>query len=207
MKIIIIISFFLLASATAEAQDTLYLKNPSFEDNLPRPAALPEGWTNRGPVLETPPDIQPGSFNCMRLAQDGDTYVGLVVRDNNTWESIGQRLNGLLRKDSTYSFSLYACRSAEYMSMSRLTEMLTQYTAPAVLQVWGYRAGASEGELLAETQIISHKQWERYNFSLTPKENDYDELVLAAYYKRGPAFAYNGNVLIDNCSPIIQVKN
>lgn len=41
--------------------------------------------------------MQPsGSWNVTRVAQDGETYVGMVVRENNTWEAISQKLKGVL---------------------------------------------------------------------------------------------------------------
>jgi hypothetical protein len=203
--------FFLIASILLTltgpmgAQETISLKNPSFEDN-PQPGQAPRGWDNIGFDLESPPDIQPGLFNCNLEAYDGKSYVGMVVRDNKTWEAIGQPLrDGLLQKDSVYSFSLFLARSPFYRSISRTTMQPTNYDEAAVLRVWGIHRASGKAELLAETEPVNHTTWEQYEFTLKPLKTDYDEIDLEAYFARDAPLPYNGNLLMDHCSPIVKM--
>ena len=165
----------------------------------------PGGWMNMGANDETPSDIQPGFFGVKMEAQDGERYVGMVVRDNNTWEGIGQKLNGWLKRDSTYTFSLYLARSNNYQSVSRATGEEANYKSPTILKIWGVNTRTEEEELLAESSTVSHSIWTRYTFMLQPSIADFDEINLMAYYAPGNE-GKNGNLLIDNCSAIVEVK-
>ncbi len=187
------------------AQQTFTLKNPSFEQDKPNAGQTPTGWLNLGASSETPSDIQPGAFEVEMKAQDGKVYVGLTVRDNNTWEGIGQRLNGWLQKDSTYTLSVWLARSPVLMSTSKATNLPSNYNSPTVLKIWGINSISNQEELLAESEAIGHSKWTLYTFTLKPLVANFDEIDLMAYYARGFE-QKNGNLLIDNCSAIEKVK-
>ncbi len=195
-------AFFL---CSLQAQKTIRLQNPSFEWDDPAAGLAPGGWMNMGAENETPPDIQPGWFGVKMKAEDGENYMGLVVRDNNTWEGIGQKLNGWLRKDSTYTFSLYLARSNSYQSVSRVDGSEVNYKSPTILKIWGVNTRTLEEELLAESSTVSPSIWTRYTFTLKPSMADFDEIDLMAYYAPGME-GKNGNLLIDNCSAIVEEK-
>ncbi len=194
-----------LISLPLTGQDVIALRNPSFEEGQPAWGTVPEGWINMGAAQESPPDIQPGAFGVVMKAQHGKQYLGLVVRDNNTWEGVGQKLDGLLKKDSTYQFSLYLGRSNVYQSMSRATGKEVNYNAPTILKIWGVNAEGQTEELLAESSAVSHSQWTLFSFTLKPTVDDFDEIDLMAYYASGFENK-NGNLLIDNCSVIETLK-
>ncbi len=204
-----IILFFFFASlpfgGTAWGQKQIELKNPSFESS-PTAGLTPPGWVNLGAEHETPPDIQPGFFGVSLEPQDGDTYLGLVVRgSSNTWEGVGQRLNDFLKRDSTYSFSLWLTRSNSYKSPMKSDPEIVNFINPTILKIWGYNTRTKQEELLAESQPVGHSKWIRYEFVLKPTLTDFDELDLMAYF--APGFeGKNGNLLIDNCSPILEIK-
>jgi hypothetical protein len=198
--LILSLSFF----QKAIAQDSLILKNPSFEDDKPAAGIVPNGWLNMGAPGETPPDVQPGMFEVNLKAQDGKRYLGLVVRDNNTWEGVGQRLDGFLKKDSTYTFSVWLAKSNALWSMSRATGREANYNSPTILKIWGVNSETQQEELLAESIPIGHSEWTLYTFTLKPTVADFDEIDLMAYYASGHE-QKNGNLLIDNCSAIVQV--
>lgn len=191
----------MLGLCAANAQTTIRIQNPSFEWDEKAAGTAPGGWIDLGSDNETPPDIQPGWFGVKMEAQEGKNFMGMVVRDNNTWEGIGQKLNGWLRKDSAYTFSLWLARSNVYQSYSRVTGAEVNYTAPTILKIWGVNTRTNEEELLAESTAISHSVWTRYTFRLEPAKSDYDEIDLMAYYAPGSE-GKNGNLLIDNCSAV-----
>ena len=80
-------------SLSAQQTNLICLKNSSFE-GTPKSSTVPDHWHNCGHSQESPPDIQPnGGFNVTQTAYSGQTYIGLVSRNNKTWEAIGQRLS------------------------------------------------------------------------------------------------------------------
>lgn len=191
----------MLGLCAAQAQTTIRVQNPSFEWDVAMAGTAPGGWIDLGSDNETPPDIQPGWFGVKMEAQEGKNFIGMVVRDNNTWEGIGQKLNGWLKEDSSYTFSVWLARSNVYRSVSRMTGLEINYNAPTILKIWGVNTRTNEEELLAESAAISHSMWTRYTFTLQPVKSDYDEIDLMAYYAPGSE-GKNGNLLIDNCSAI-----
>ncbi len=205
-KNVLLSGLLLVHGISVLAQDTIQLRNPSFEAKMPGIVGLvPEGWLNLGAALESPPDIQPGCFGVTLPPQDGMTYLGLVVRENNTVEKVSQQLDGLLKKDSAYSFSMYLTRSPIYRSITRTSKELVNFDAPTVLKIWGYNTATHQKELLIETSAVPLFYWTKYNFILQPKIADFNCLDFMAHYELGFEKT-NGNLLMDNCSAIVKVK-
>ncbi len=184
------------------AQATIQLKNPSFEDT-PRHSHVPSGWKNCGQEFESPPDTQPEpTFGVNTKAFDGKTYLGLVVRDNDTWEQVGQSLSDPLMQGKCYSFSLLMAKSATYNSASRRTGKAATYTTPVVVRIWGGNANCDKQEMLAISEPVDNVEWLEYPFLLSPIKGNYSHLLIEAYYKDRYGDAYNGNVLIDHASDL-----
>lgn len=131
--------------------------------------------------------------------------MGMVVRDNETWEAVGQGLTRPLEINQCYDFSLDLCRSEFYTSMSRKTNERADYLTPVVVRIWGGNSMCQPEELLDQTPIVTHSRWIPFTFKLRPKKGSYTYLMIEAYYRTPVLFPYNGNVLIDNASPIRQV--
>jgi hypothetical protein len=183
---------------------TIKLDNPSFGD-FAGAAHTPQGWFDCGFGGESPPDVQPsGSFGCNKKAFHDSTYLGMVVRDNNTYEAVGQKLKKPLLKDVKYSFSLYACRSDTYMSKSQLDGKDANYITPVIIRIWGGTGYCAKEDLLAESKLITSNDWEKIDFILKPK-NQYQYFMIEAFYKIPTLFPYNGNVLVDNLSNIVPI--
>jgi outer membrane protein OmpA-like peptidoglycan-associated protein len=186
----------------AQKPVTIKLDNPSFED-YPQAQHVPQGWFDCGFASESPPDIQPGTFfQVTKKPQHGITYVGMVVRDNNTWEAIAQRLKTPLTKGVTYTFSIYASRSELYVSQSKTSSKELNYTTPTVLRIWGGSGFCTKDEMLGETDPVVSGIWTKMNFKFTPKSN-YSHFMIEAFYKTPTVFPYNGNIMIDNASDIM----
>ncbi len=193
------------------------LKNPSFEDRPHFGASNNnssiKGWYDCGAVnfpTATPPDIHEGasrdtSFWDNNVATaHGKTYLGLVVRDNESWESVSQRLALPLSSEKCYTFSIYLARSDTYNSATMSTRMVNpnataSFTTPAVLRIWGGNGYCADSQLLAESAPIDHSKWMEYEFKIEPN-NDYTVITLEAFYKTPLLFPYNGHILLDNSS-------
>jgi outer membrane protein OmpA-like peptidoglycan-associated protein len=195
-------SSFLLAQ-TKEA--SIELTNPSFED-IPQAGLPPSGWFDCGRQGESPPDVQPGSFNVSTAPRSGDSYLGMVVRDNDTWEAIGQRLKAPLQKDHCYDFAIDMCRSETYVSQSKKTNEPAHYTSAVKVLIWGGNDHCEKRELLSESSMVTNPRWLTFPFRLNPKKGSYSYLMFEAYYQTPVLFPYNGNVLIDNATIIDAVN-
>ena len=90
--------------------------NPGFEDQ-PSDATVPKGWL---PCEDgTTPDILPGFWGEYGDASQGRTFVGLITRENSTFESIGQRLSSPLTAGECYRFSIDLARGAVYAGFNQ----------------------------------------------------------------------------------------
>lgn len=194
---LIVFTFF---SFFAQAQLTVIeLANPSFED-IPRHSHTPQNWTNCGFTGESPPDIQPDyTFRVSKQAVEGQTYLGMVVRDNDTWESVGQVLSQRLEKGTCYEFSIKLARSLNYLSVSRELDQPANYITPTKLRIWGGYGLCDKKFLLGESYLVRHTEWKMYDFKFEPDAN-YTHIILEAFYQTPTLFPYNGNLLLDNAS-------
>jgi outer membrane protein OmpA-like peptidoglycan-associated protein len=191
-----------LAPLSLVAQQTIKLDNPSFED-FPQPAHTPVGWYDCGFASESAPDVQPNAqFQVSKPPKDGKTYLGLVVRDNNTWEAVGQRLKIPLQKGQCYQFSLQLSKSELYVSKSKMTNKDVNYVTPAIVRIWGGNTYCGKDENLADSEPIENGTWKTYTFRLKPKAN-YSYIMIEAFYKMPTLFPYNGNVLVDHASDLV----
>ena len=169
----------LLASIITSAQsDTIRLKNPSFEDTPKRGGEAMDGisgWFDCGKInfpMESPPDIHPnGYWNNNLPASDRKTYLGMVVRDNGTYESVSVRIDSMLEAGKCYKFSIHLARAEKYGSRSRMSNEEANYVTPAVLRIWGGSGFCNERELLAESNPVTNSSWQINTFEIRPKSN------------------------------------
>lgn len=189
----------------AQERVIIQLKNPSFED-VPSHSHTPKGWVDCGFAGESEPDVQPcGEFGVTKLPLDGKAYLGMVTRDNNTWERVSQTLSSPLKHGNCYGFSIYLAKSPQYMSRSRLTEEMVNYVHNVKLRIYGGFSPCQQEQLLAESPLINNFDWIQYNFRFHP-ENDYPYLMLEAFYETPKLFPYNGNLLLDHASAITPIN-
>lgn len=189
------------------AQKTITLKNPSFED-MPSASAAPRGWIACGMKDESACDVQPGSYGCKLPPAHGNTYVGMVTRDNYTWEGISQKLSAPLDSSVCYTFTIQLATSSEYNSYARLTREPANYNEPVIFRLWGGYGDCDYQVLLAESSIIAHHEWKRYGFTMRHLQSKpLTHLMFEAYYPSGrrcnPSL---GNLLMDELSDITLTK-
>lgn len=198
-----------LAGLGLFAQDdgTIFLRNASFED-MPRNSSPPRGWENCGFPGESPPDVHPDpefEFRVSKPAQHLNTYLGMVTRENETYESVGQVLGSPFVAGQCYSFSIQLARSEVYLSRSRKTNQPSNYVTPIKLRVFGSYSMCGRKQLLGESALVGNYEWQEYRFKLSPDEN-YTHIVLEAYYDQPIFMPYNGNILLDNAQPLRPIQ-
>lgn len=191
--------------------DTIRLRNSSFEDTPKRGGEALEGiagWFDCGRInfpAETPPDIHPNGYWENNLpASDKKTYLGMVVRDNATYESVSQRLDTFLEAGKCYRFTIHLAKAARYISRTRTTGEEANYVTPIVLRIWGGSGYCNERELLAESAPVNNTSWQINTFEIRPK-NNIRSITLSAYYKTPTLLPYNGNLLVDGASDIVRI--
>lgn len=179
----------LLQCFTTTISAQIYLQNASFEGKA-QDATVPVGW--HPCELGTTPDILPGPWNVYQESSAGETYVGLITRDDGSWESIGQRLRRPIKSNDCYSFSIDLAHSRTYSG----------YNRPIRLRVWGCQTRCSKDQLLLETDLIRNLDWETFEIEFYAKKT-INYIVLEAYCE-GTGPKCRGNILIDNITPLKQ---
>jgi len=202
MKIKTII-IFLLLSTNLISQDKIELNNPSFE-GISRCCTAPQNWEACGNRDLNTPDIQPGHFGVTNEPSSGETYLGMVTKDNETWESVSQRLFNQVQSGKKYSFSIFLAHSTTLISQSRVTDKDVYYDKPIKLRIWGGNKYCSKIELLGESSLINHEDWRKYEFQFEPTKN-HTFILFEAFYKTPTLMPYNGNILLDDCSGILEL--
>lgn len=204
------VSFLLttMLAVSVLAGQVITMINPGFEDQ-PRHSQTPRSWINCGSPGESPPDILPEmTFQVNLPAYEGNTYVGLVTRDNNTRESVCTYLTEVLVKDLCYQFSLAIAKSDSYYSVSKSKNIPANYVHPTRLKIWGGGEQCEMEELLAESPIINHKNWQVYTFIIKPEVASYSVITLEVCYPQDdPAFFTNGNILLDDASAFVMLPD
>lgn len=205
------------------AQQIIGLSNPSFEDEPRKGSGYTNiknakrnniiGWYDCGIINfpnETAPDIhgeRSEYWNIQIIPNDGSSFLGLVVRDNDTWESVSQELRVYLNSGNCYHFTIDLSMSNSYMSGSRLNNDNVpnySYNTPSVISIWGGDTYCEKKELLYESLPIDHQDWRTYEIIFEPITS-MKHFTIEAYYKNEDN-SYNGNILIDNISEINRVK-
>ena len=209
----ILLASLLLFALNQGVSQEVRLNNGSFEGdarmgviNNGNRTEPPSGWFDCGAVHfpnATPPDIHKGSTNFWDNelgTYHGNTYMAMVVREDDSYESVSQMLSGTLKAGKCYTFSIYLAKSPKYMSLTTSNKISrSNFSQPAVLRVWGGNLTCQQGELLAESEPVENKKWQEYKFIIEPT-TDYKILTLEAYFKTPVFFGYNGHICLDNAS-------
>jgi len=162
--------------------------NPGLEDT-PSDATVPQGWS--ACAWLTTPDILPGYWGVYNEPYEGDTFAGIITRENGTFESFGQRLSAPLTTDNCYQMNLQLAHSKIYAGYGR----------PIRLRISISDELCGETQIIYTSPVIDHEDWQLYTMTFTPtKKAQY--IMLEAFYKDGD-FSYKGNILIDAISAII----
>lgn len=215
ITLVAILYSFLFTYICAQHEDIIHLINPSFEDT-PKQSSPPTGWTDCGFQWESPPDVHPGNYwEVDTKPHHGKSYLGMVVRNNGTWECISQMLLFSMDAGHCYEFSIYLAMSGHYLSgitnrsqLPRVTRSDSTYnfSTPAIIRIWGGDSVCERKEMLEQSNPIDHQDWKKYKFTFRPKST-LRYIVLEAYYSTNKSTPYNGNILLDNASDIMRLPD
>lgn len=186
MRNLLILLFTICFTILGQAQFSL--NNSSFEGEA-QDATIPVGWIGCEP--KTTPDILPGYWGVYTEASEGETYAGIITRMDGTFESIAQRTKKALKKGICYSFAMDLAYSKTYSG----------YNGKIKLRIWGGESKCDKTQLLYESGIIDNTNWLNHNIQFTPKSKLKYLIFEAAFDDSKPNY-YNGNLLMDNISPI-----
>ena len=188
-----LILLFLLGGTLYAQDDLIKLQNSSFEGK-PQDATTPVGW--HPCELMTTPDILPGIWGVTNDPSEGETFVGIITRPNNTFESIGQRLTAPLLPGECYSFTVDVAHSKAYLG----------YNKAIKLRVWGGTEKCDKDLLIGKTGFVEEEEWETISFDIIPQEGSpINYLIFEAFYT-DKEFSRKGNILLDNVSVIKKCK-
>ena len=181
--------FFVIFLMLVKVNGQITLINASFEDT-PSDATVPKGWL---PVMPgTTPDILPGFWGEYGEASHGETYMGMITRENSTFESIGQRLPKRLDKGQCYRFSVDVAHGKVYAG----------YNNPIKLRIWVSKKLKEKGQMVFISEFIENEEWETLEIEFTADES-YRYIILEAFYSDEP-HKHKGNLFIDNMSSIVE---
>ena len=161
-------------------------KNPSFEGQA-ADATMPRAWwaCSKG----TTPDILPGFWGVYNTPEDGQTYVGLITREDGSYESIGQRLEHKLQAHQCYTMSLSLSHSSIYAG----------YSKAIYIEIYLSNTKCDLQERIWRSDVITREQWQNLSFEFTPTKA-YQYFTIVAVARRPET---NGNILLDNISRIV----
>ncbi len=174
-------------SPSTFAQHPGDIQNGGFETSFSTTFSMPSwgSWGNG-----STPDIQPGQWMVNLRPQEGNTYLGLINREDGTREGISQKLLMPLKAGRCYYFSIALARYADYAGFS----------LPLSLQVKG-KTTSGKVITLVRSPLVSNTKWRIYSLEFTPT-SDIQEIILEGSPGPGILIHYRGNILVDAMSSI-----
>lgn len=203
---IIVACLLLCWSTYLTAQDTITFKNPSFE-STPGRSLTPDEWRNAGPEEQSPPDTGPtNAFGSKLSPAHGRSFLHMVARPDASVERVSTDLSSPMVAGQCYQLNLQLARAATYTSVSRMHDAAISFTFPIALRLLGSSHFTNTQELLAQTDVIEHTNWQNHTIQFQPQQSHF-QLILEATYAPGTEVPYAGNIAIDNLSALLPITD
>ncbi|MBN2174907.1 MAG: gliding motility-associated C-terminal domain-containing protein [Bacteroidales bacterium] len=178
---------FLILLSSAMMLKSQYFPNPSFEGPAPIPNEPPPGWEK----CSGSPDTQPGVWDVPTPPSNGISYLGICWLPS--WiERVWTELENPLKQDSCYLIQVDLAYFHEINYYG-----IIQSTFPMRMNFHSSTSLCQEGPLLWQSPLISHTDWQTYEFVIDP-EADIHNIVIRSYYDSPNMPADIGYILIDN---------
>lgn len=193
MKVILTLLCVALLAIPLISQDVL---NGSFEGVAPGPNVQSPPWSTCDPGSASTPDIFPGTWwNVDLPASHGDSYLNLVVKENEVTENIFGQIYPPLQANNCYQISLDLAVTDQFI-FDHWGDTY-YFTDPARLSLYLGNELCSIGTLVHEFNDIINTDWVTYSFIYTPSTEIYSIYLEADFIGDTP---YYGHILVDNIS-------
>ncbi|MGK0315983.1 MAG: hypothetical protein ACI86M_002215 [Saprospiraceae bacterium] len=189
-RLLALIVGFMLFSIENHCQ--ISVTNPSFEDE-PADATTPQGWHPCDNM--TTPDIFPGFWGVYNEPSNGNTYVGIITRENGSYEQFGQRLSSKLKKGQCYRTSIDLAHSIIYSG----------YNKPIQVRIYIGSSKCNKNQLIFESPVVKSMKWSTHLIEFVPN-GEHEYFIFQAHYSDEP-FNHKGNILLDNLRPFVVCGN
>ncbi len=175
-----------------EIQSQISVINPSFEDE-PADATTPQGWHPCDNM--TTPDIFPGFWGVYNDPSEGNTYVGIITRENGTYEQFGQRLSSKLKKGQCYRTAIDLAHSIIYSG----------YNKPIQVRIYIGSSKCDKNQLIFESPVMKSMKWSTHLIEFVPTA-EHEYFIIQAHFSDEP-YNHKGNILLDNLRPFVVCGN
>lgn len=175
-------------SVVVAAGQDIPLVNPSMEDK-PKDNKAPTGWL----IADQTPDIQPGMYKVYVPPTDGKSYVGLHSGPGYL-EGISQELLTEMREGRSYNLSFDLAYYAAYVYKGCYGHV----------SIYGGNSPGDTAELLWNSGVFYHTNWQRYSANINPSANYKYMSVYATVTPLECDSKYGVVALIDNLSPALR---
>ncbi len=199
-----------LSGFTCEKDSTAkYLNNPSFE-GLPTAKKSketknnpPKHWIDCGASQfenKSPPDLFSKSERSTTITatpSDGQTFLGMVARDDGSYEALSQKLWSPLLAGNCYSFTIDVMRSDNYKSRCLCCPHANlNFNNLIQLRVFISNDVCGHDKQVLVTKPILYNEWQTIpiHFKCT---KDANFITIEAFHVN-PSAPLNGNILLDN---------
>lgn len=180
--------------------------NPSFEEDSPHRSKKPAQWVNCiDYVANSPVDIHGRGakfFEVTETAKDGNNFIGMVARTDRSFEVMSQLLPKALEGGKSYFFKVHLCAAKAYISMSRHSRQEENFNEILKLRVFASHYPCDSGKLIAQSDWINSSEWEAYTVHFDLEEGEQYEYIRVQTFYDNEEEPCNGNILLDDFSPI-----
>lgn len=191
--------------------DTLFFSNPSFEYGAAikkgnRKYSFVETISYCGFVNHPTPYTNNENREPFLYPADGENYLVLTVSDENIWQTFSQSTSSIFEKGKCYSFTAALASTKSLRQWNSITNSyaLQKDPEPILLRVYLGKRRCDMGQLIGFTHLLSNQQWQDFQFNFEP-DDFYSTVTFEVYYQAATINYYNGNILIDHLSPIVQI--
>ena len=184
---------------------TSYIINPSFEMKPHAGGSRASydyflSWDNCNRMYaHSPFDVHAANTNYWEVRadpSDGNTFIGMVTREDGSTESISQKLLNPLQMDSCYMFTIDVMVTEKYKSHVSTRAFLQNFTNPVSLKIFLANTSCEKETLIYTSRPITSKDWETLEITFTA-DDDFEYIIFAVDHllSKEPK---NGHVLLDN---------
>ena len=210
-----IIIFSLFLAINLSSQDAFEIRNPSFEGKQARGTVLRsefesniQSWydTQIQDKKQSAPDIhahaEPHIWEVTAAPSDGNTFLGMVARNDGSYEMIAQELTVPVSQMKCYSFSIDLMKSQTLKSGLNHVVETKNFTSDLKLLILGGNDGFVPDEVLHTSESVGHHDWKTYHISFRPTQQ-YKNLFLQVRCADSSFDDCLGNLLLDNIKDVL----